>query len=108
MPYNDTSQEFLNTLTKYNCPKRWIDEAKAYQENPKIATSEDMEKLYNHILTHILNEERTTDSVKTEARVFDAPKEEKKEEDNIEDEIDVRVHAKVADDYGDMKSDEEE
>jgi hypothetical protein len=114
MPYNDTSQEFLNTLTKYNCPKRWIEEAKAYQKNPSIATSEDMERLYNHILTFILDEGRTTSSVKTEAKVFEEPKEEPKYERNWEDEVEgeedfnVRVHVKVADEYGDMKSEEEE
>lgn len=96
MAYNDTSQEFLNSITKHNCRKKWIDEARAYQKDPSIATSEDMKRLYNHILTHILNEDRTTGTVK-EAKVFEAPKE--------EDELDTKSQDS---DVNEDKSQEEE
>lgn len=124
MAYNDTPQEFLDNLTKENCPSRWIEIAKEYRKNPSIVQSDDLKRLYNHILKYILgDEEKTTDSVKqtaskkeqkTEAKVFEEPKEEPKYERNWEDEVEseedfnVRVHTKVADEYGDMKSEDEE
>ena len=92
MSYNDTSQEFLDSLTKENCPSRWIEEAKMWKLNKEVTTSEDMERLYRHILRYILEDEQTT-SKKTETV----------EEFNEEEARNLRVHTKVADEYGDMK-----
>ena len=130
MAYNDTSQEFINSLNKENCPPRWIEIAKEYKKDSSIVQSDDQRRLYDHIIKNILEEsttEKTTSSrkVKTSEPVVDKttsskkvedpepieePKYESKWEDEVEgkEDFDVRVHAKVADEYGDMKSEEEE
>lgn len=55
MAYNDTPQEFINSLTIENCPPKWIEEAKRFKDNLELVP-EDQRRVYRHILQNILQE----------------------------------------------------
>ncbi len=78
MGYNSVNQEFINSLTKDNCPVRWIEQAKVYK-NRLDMVDEDMRRVYRHILQNILNEDKIVES-----KEVNFEEEVKLEEDEIE------------------------
>lgn len=61
MAYNDTPQEFIDSLTKENCPPKWVEEAKRFKNNLSSAP-EDQRRVYRHIIENILFEEKVEET----------------------------------------------